>query len=205
MIVMGVNDDTLKPEHRIVSNASCTTNCLAPIAKVLDESFGIEQGVMTTVHAYTNDQRLADVPHKDLRRAPRRRGEHHPDDDGRRPRGGQGAAGAQGKARRDGDAGAGARRLDRRPGRRAEADVTVEEVNAAVRRGRPRPPLKGFVEYCEEPIVSSDVIRQPLGDLRRALARASISGGYIKVVAWYDNEWGYSSRVVDLIGKLAAL
>jgi glyceraldehyde 3-phosphate dehydrogenase len=203
-IVVGVNDGELRPEHRIVSNASCTTNCLAPIAKILDERFGIEEGLMTTVHAYTNDQRLADVPHKDLRRSRAAAENIIPTTTG--------AAKTVGKV------------LPRLAGRldgiavrvpvpdgsivdltcRMSRPVAAAEVNAAVRE-ESRGALAGIVEYSEVPLVSSDIIGNPHSSIFDALSTQATGDGYLKVLAWYDNEWGYSNRVVDLIDRLAAL
>ena len=133
-VVLGVNDDTTTPPtHHVISNACCTTNCVAPMAKVLDDAFGIEQGFMTTIHAYTNDQKILDLPHKDLRRRARRGDQHHPHLDRRREGGRARAAASEGQARRHLDARAGARRLGDRPGRVAARDVDVEEVNEAFR------------------------------------------------------------------------
>jgi glyceraldehyde 3-phosphate dehydrogenase len=204
MVVIGVNDATLKPEHRIVSNASCTTNCLAPIAKILDEGFGIEEGVMTTVHAYTNDQRLADVPHKDLRRSRAAAENIIPTTTG--------AARAVGKVlpQLKGKLDGMAIRVPVPDGSivdltcRMKKPVSAEEVNGAVRQAA-EGPMKRIVEYSEVPLVSSDIIGNPHSSIFDALSTRSQNDGYLKVVAWYDNEWGYSNRVVDLIDKLAAL
>jgi len=204
MIVMGVNDETLKPEHRIVSNASCTTNCLAPIAKILDDEFGIEEGVMTTVHAYTNDQRLADVPHKDLRRSRAAAENIIPTTTG--------AARAVGKIlpKLKGKLEGMAMRVPVPDGSivdltcRMKRAVTAKEVNAAVRQAA-EGPMKRIVEYSEVPLVSSDIIGNPHSSIFDALSTRSENDGYLKVVAWYDNEWGYSNRVVDLMDRLAAL
>jgi len=204
MVVIGVNDGMLKPEHRIVSNASCTTNCLAPIAKILDETFGIEEGVMTTVHAYTNDQRLADVPHKDLRRSRAAAENIIPTTTG--------AARAVGKIlpRLKGKLDGMAIRVPVPDGSivdltcRMKRPVSVEEANAAVREAADGP-MKRIVEYSEVPLVSSDIIGNPNSSIFDALSTRSQNDGYLKVVAWYDNEWGYSNRVVDLIDRLAAL
>ena len=204
MVVIGVNDQTLKPSDRIVSNASCTTNCLAPIARVLDEKFGIEQGLMTTVHAYTNDQRLADVPHKDLRRSRAAAENIIPTTTG--------AARAVGKVlpnlkgRLDGMA----MRVPVPDGSivdlvcRVRAKPTSSDVNTAVREAA-EGPLARIVQYSEVPLVSSDVIGNPHSSIFDALSTAASGDGYLKVVSWYDNEWGYSSRVVDLIDRMAAL
>jgi len=203
-VVLGVNDDQLKPEHRIVSNASCTTNCLAPIAKILDDSFGIEEGFITTVHAYTNDQRLADVPHKDFRRS-RAAGENIIPTT-------TGAARAVGKVlpRLKGKLDGLAMRvpvpdgsivdLVARLGRKA----SVEEVNAAVRQAA-EGPMRKVVEYSDAPLVSSDIIGNPHSSIFDALSTISLQDGFVRIVSWYDNEWGYSNRVVDLIDKMAAL
>ena len=160
-IVIGVNDEDLKPEHRIVSNASCTTNCLAPVAKILDDAFGIEEGFITTVHAYTNDQRLADVPHKDPAPEPRGGREHHSHHHGRRSRGGQGDAAAQGQAGRHGHARPGARRLDRRPGLPAGQEARRREDDQRRVKETAEGPMKSVVEYSEAPLVSSDIIGNP--------------------------------------------
>ena len=203
-IVMGVNDGSLSPEHRIVSNASCTTNCLAPIAKILDESFGIEEGFMTTVHAYTNDQRLADVPHKDLRRSRAAAENIIPTTTG--------AAKAVGKVlpRLKGRLDGMAIRVPVPDGSivdltcRMARPVSAEEVNAAVRAAA-EGPLRRIVEYSEVPLVSSDIIGNPHSSIFDALSTQAARDGYLKVLAWYDNEWGYSNRVVDLVDRLASL
>ncbi len=204
MIVMGVNDDELRPEHRIVSNASCTTNCLAPIAKILHDRFGIEEGIMTTVHAYTNDQRLADVPHKDLRRSRAAAANIIPTTTG--------AARAVTKVlpalrgRLDGMA----VRVPVPDGSvvdlacRLSRSVTAAEVNAAVRAAA-EGPLARYVEYSEVPLVSSDIVGNPHSAIFDALSTNASGDAFVKVLAWYDNEWGYSQRVVDLIERLAAL
>jgi glyceraldehyde 3-phosphate dehydrogenase len=204
MIVMGVNDETLRAEHRLVSNASCTTNCLAPIAKILDARFGLEEGLMTTVHAYTNDQRLADVPHKDLRRSRAAAENIIPTTTG--------AARAVGKVlpqlkgRLDGIA----MRVPVPDGSivdltcRMRAKPTRDEVNAAVREAA-EGPLARIVEYSEAPLVSSDIIGNPHSAIFDALSTRAEGDGFVKVLAWYDNEWGYSNRVVDLVERLAAI
>ena len=203
-IVLGVNDDELKAEHRIVSNASCTTNCLAPIAKILDESFGIEEGFITTVHAYTNDQRLADVPHKDFRRS-RAAGENIiPTTTGAARAVGKVLPGLQGKL--DGLA----MRVPVPDGSivdlvtRLQSQPSAEEVNATVRRAA-EGPMKQVLEYSEAPLVSSDIIGNPHSSIFDAMSTSSLADGYLRVVSWYDNEWGYSNRVVDLIDKMANL
>ena len=203
-IVMGVNDDHLKPQHRIVSNASCTTNCLAPIAKILDDSFGIEEGFITTVHAYTNDQRLADVPHKDFRRS-RAAGENIiPTTTGAAKAVGKVLPQLQGKldglAMRvpvpDGSIVDLVCRLNRKASR--------DDVNNAV-RGAAQGPMKKIVEYSDVPLVSSDIIGNPHSSIFDALSTKSEGDGYVRILSWYDNEWGYSNRVVDLIEKMAAM
>jgi glyceraldehyde 3-phosphate dehydrogenase len=202
MVVMGVNDDSLLPEHRIVSNASCTTNCLAPIAKILDSAFGIEQGFMTTVHAYTNDQRLADVPHKDLRRSRAAAENVIPTTTG--------AARAVGKVlpHLKGKLDGMAIRVPVPDGSivdlvvKLKSSPTRDEVNAAVREAAAGP-MADIVEYSEVPLVSSDIIGNPHSSIFDALSTTSMGDGYVRVVSWYDNEWGYSNRVVDLIEKMA--
>jgi glyceraldehyde 3-phosphate dehydrogenase len=203
-IVMGVNDDTLKPEHRLVSNASCTTNCLAPIAKILDERFGIEEGFINTVHAYTNDQRLADVPHKDFRRSRAAAENIIPTTTG--------AARAVGKVlpQLKGKLDGMAMRVPVPDGSivdlvcKLRAKPSAEEVNAAVREAA-EGPLARIVEYSEVPLVSSDIIGNPHSSIFDALSTKATGDGYAKVVAWYDNEWGYSNRVVDLLDRLVAV
>ena len=203
-VVIGVNDDTLKPEHRIVSNASCTTNCLAPVAKVLDEAFGIERGLMTTVHAYTNDQRLADVPHKDLRRSRAAAENIIPTTTGAAAAVGQVLPQLQG-------------RLDGMAMRVPVADgslvdlvailkrkATRDEVNEAMRKAA-EGPLKGILEYSTVPLVSSDIIGDPHSSVFDSLSTQVVGENMVKVISWYDNEWGYSCRVTDLIDRLAAL
>jgi glyceraldehyde 3-phosphate dehydrogenase len=203
-IVMGVNDDKLKAEDLLVSNASCTTNCLAPIAKILDERFGLEEGFMTTVHAYTNDQRLADVPHKDFRRSRAATQNIIPTTTGAARTVGKVLPQLKGKldgmAMRvpvpDGSIVDLVARLRERPDTAA--------VNAAVREAA-EAGLKAVVEYSEVPLVSTDIIGNPHSSIFDALSTRAEGDGYVKVVAWYDNEWGYSNRVVDLIGRMAAV
>ena len=204
MIVVGVNDDTLKPEHRLISNASCTTNCLAPLAKILNEKFGIAEGFITTVHAYTNDQRLADVPHKDFRRARAATQNIIPTTTG--------AARAVGKVlpQLKGKLDGMAIRVPVPDGSivdlvaRLNGTPSAEEVNTAVREAA-QGPLKDIVEYSEVPLVSSDIIGNPHSSVFDALSTRAAGDGYVKVVAWYDNEWGYSNRVVDLIDRMVAV
>jgi glyceraldehyde 3-phosphate dehydrogenase len=201
-VVLGVNDDQLDSDDIIVSNASCTTNCLAPLAKVLDDNFGIRKGVMTTVHAYTNDQVLADVPHKDLRRARAATENIIPTTTGAAAAIGEVVPSLAGKldgmAMRvpvpDGSTVDLVVELDR--------DVTVEEVNAAVRAAA-EGPMAGIMEYVEDPIVSTDIIGNPHSSIFDAGGTQVLGGNLVKVMSWYDNEWGYSNRVVDLAERLA--
>ncbi len=203
-IVLGVNDDTLTPGHKLVSNASCTTNCLAPLAKIIDERFGIDEGFITTVHAYTNDQRLADVPHKDLRRSRAAAQNIIPTTTGAARAVGEVLPQLKGKL--DGMA----IRVPVPDGSivdlvaRLRAKPSFDEVNAAVREAA-EGSLEKIVEYSEVPLVSSDIIGNPHSSIFDALSTKSVADGYIKVVAWYDNEWGYSNRVVDLIDRLVAV
>ncbi|HET9794423.1 MAG TPA: type I glyceraldehyde-3-phosphate dehydrogenase [Thermoanaerobaculia bacterium] len=204
MVVIGVNDETLRPEHRLVSNASCTTNCLAPVAKILDDAFGIEDGLMSTVHAYTNDQRLADVPHKDLRRSRAAALNIIPTSTGAARAVGKILPKLKGKidgiAMRvpvpDGSIVELVCRMRERPGK--------DEINAAVRSasmGR----LARIVEYSEAPLVSTDIIGNPHSAVFDSLSTRSDGDGYARVLAWYDNEWGYSERVADLVEILSRL
>ncbi len=200
-IVLGVNDDDLDSDDLIVSNASCTTNCLAPLAKVLDDAFGIKKGVMTTVHAYTNDQRLADVPHKDLRRSRAATENIIPTTTG--------AAKAVGKVlpELDGKLDGMAMRVPVPDGSTVdlvvelEKDVTVEQINSVVREAA-EGDLEGILEYTEDAIVSTDIIGNPHSSIFDASGTQVIGGNLVKVMTWYDNEWGYSNRVVDLIERL---
>ena len=161
-VALGVNFDSDydRDSHDIISNASCTTNCLAPVAKVLHEAFGIEQGLMTTIHAYTADQRLQDMPHKDLRRGAGRGAQHDPDHDRRRQGGRPGAAGAERQAHRLLAAGPGDDRLGRRPRLTPRAPTDADAVNAAIKAAA-EGPLKGILDYTEDPIVSTDIVGDP--------------------------------------------
>ncbi|MFH1103962.1 MAG: type I glyceraldehyde-3-phosphate dehydrogenase [Actinomycetota bacterium] len=203
-VVLGVNDGDLRPDVQLVSNASCTTNCLAPIAKVLDDAFGIVRGLMTTVHAYTNDQRLADVPHKDFRRSRAATENIIPTSTGAAKAVGEVLPKLKGKL--DGMA----MRVPVPDGSTVDLvveltrDVTVEEVNAAVKRAA-EGPLVGIVEYSEAPLVSSDIIGNSHSSVFDAASTRVLDGRTVKVLAWYDNEWGYSNRVVDLIERLEML
>ncbi|MGH8945224.1 MAG: type I glyceraldehyde-3-phosphate dehydrogenase [Acidimicrobiia bacterium] len=200
-VVLGVNDTELGPDDVIVSNASCTTNCLAPLAKVLDDEFGIERGVMTTVHAYTNDQRLADVPHKDPRRSRAATENIIPTTTGAAKAVGEVLPKLKGKL--DGMA----MRVPVPDGSivdlvvELDRDVTIEEVNAAVKKAA-EGELARIIEYTDDPIVSTDIIGNPHSSIFDASATQVIGGNLVKVMSWYDNEWGYSNRVVDLIERL---
>ncbi len=203
-VVMGVNDDTLTAKQVLVSNASCTTNCLAPVAKVLHENFGIKRGWMTTIHAYTNDQRILDQPHKDLRRARAAANNIIPTTTG--------AAKAVGlvipslKGKLDGIA----MRVPVSDGSlvdlvaELEKRATAEEINS-VMKGAATGALKGYLEYCDDPIVSSDVIGNPASSIFDAASTRVMDGNFVKVITWYDNEWGYSKRTVDLLKKMATI
>ncbi|MFA7567491.1 MAG: type I glyceraldehyde-3-phosphate dehydrogenase [Alkalispirochaeta sp.] len=201
MIVLGVNDGDLKPTDIFVSNASCTTNCLAPIAKVLDDEFGIVEGFMTTVHSYTSDQVILDGPHKDLRRARSAALSIIPTTTG--------AARAVGKIlpHLNGKLDGVAMRVPTATGSIVDLvvdvkkDVTVETINAAMKKAA-EGSMKGILEYTEDPIVSADIIHNPHSSVFDAQS-TMVMGRKVKVFSWYDNEWGYSARVVDLALKLA--
>ena len=204
MVVLGVNDDTLKPEHRIVSNASCTTNCLAPMARVLHEKFGIKRGFMTTVHAYTNDQQILDLPHKDLRRARAAACNIIPTTTGAARAVGKVLPALKGKL--DGYA----LRVPVPDGSvvdlvaELERPATIEQINAAYREAAGQKHFKGIFEYNEDPLVSTDIIGNGHSCVFDAQSTMVIDG-MVKVVGWYDNEWGYSNRVADLAAKMHAL
>lgn len=203
-IVMGVNEDKYNPsEHNVISNASCTTNCLAPVAKVLDETFGITRGLMTTVHSYTNDQQILDLPHSDMRRAR--------------------AAGLSIIPTTTGAAKAVTLVLPHLKGKLngfsfrvptpnvsvvdfvadLGKNATVEEVNAALQQAAAGP-LKGILDYTEKPLVSKDFNGDPHSSIVDALSTMVMDGNMVKVIAWYDNEWGYSNRVVDLTAYISS-
>lgn len=201
-LVLGVNDDQYdKAKHHIVSNASCTTNCLAPFAKVANDTVGIKHGLMTTIHAYTGDQRLLDAPHSDLRRARAAATNLVPASTG--------AAKAVGLVlpELNGKLSGFAVRAPVPTGSvvdltfEAERATTAEELNAAFKAAA-EGPMKGILEYTEDPIVSSDIVTNPHSSIVDGLLTAVIDGTMVKVVSWYDNEWGYSNRVVDLIGRI---
>ncbi len=203
-VVLGVNDKDLDAGDIIVSNASCTTNCLAPLAKVLDDKFGIKKGVMTTVHAYTNDQRLADVPHKDLRRSRAATENIIPTTTGAAKAVGEVLPQLAGKL--DGMA----MRVPVPDGSTVDLvveldqNVTVEQVNEAVREAA-EGAQAGIIEYNTDPIVSTDIIGNPHSSIFDAAATQVLDGNLVKVMSWYDNEWGYSNRVVDLIERLGEI
>jgi glyceraldehyde 3-phosphate dehydrogenase len=200
-IVIGVNDDELKPEHKIVSNASCTTNCLAPMAKVLNDNFGIVEGLMTTTHAYTNDQRLADVPHKDWRRGRAAAENIIPTTTG--------AAKAVGKVIPElkGKLDGMAQRVPVPDGSivdlviEVEKDVTVADIHAAVRAAANSESMKDVLLYADDILVSSDIVGNSYSSIYDPEFTRVIDGKIVKTLNWYDNEWGYSQRVVDLIRK----
>lgn len=204
MVVLGVNDELLTEDDLVVSNASCTTNCLAPLAKVLDDAFGIERGLMTTVHAYTNDQRLADVPHADLRRSRAATENIIPTTTG--------AAAAVGKVLPNlaGKLDGMAMRVPVPDGSTVDlvielkTDVTVEQVNAAVKAAA-EGPLANILQYSEDPLVSTDIIGNPHSSIFDAGSTEVLGGNLVKVLSWYDNEWGYSNRVVDLVDRMGSL
>ena len=204
-VVLGVNDDGLLPEHKIVSNASCTTNCLAPMAKVLNDEFGIEMGVINTIHAYTNDQRLADVPHSDWRRSRAAAENVIPTTTG--------AARAVGKVlpELNGKLDGIAMRVPVPDGSvvdlnvRLEKDVSVEDINDAVRAAADSGPLQHVLQYSTLPVVSTDIIGNPHSSIFDAPFTRVVEGNFVKTLNWYDNEWGYSNRVADLLGVLHGL
>ena len=205
-VVYGVNHDKLTAEHTIVSNASCTTNCLAPVAKVLNDLVGIERGLMTTIHAYTNDQKILDQIHPDMRRARAAAHVDHPDHHRRRPRGRRGAAGTEGQARRLGGARADAQRQPDRPDLHAgPRHDQGRDQRARSRRRRKAGRLKGILDYTDEPLVSIDFNHNPASSTVDSLETAVLEGKLVRVVSWYDNEWGFSNRMVDTAGAIAKL
>ena len=202
-LVPGVNDDAYdRDSHDVISCASCTTNCLAPVAKVLDDAFGIRHGFMTTVHAYTADQRLHDAPHKDLRRARAAAVNLVPTSTG--------AAKAIGTVipSLDGKLNGIAVRAPLPTGSvvdlvcEVEGDADADGVNAAFRERADTGPLEGVLRYSDEPLVSSDIVHSPYSSIFDSGLTMIIDGSLVKVVAWYDNEWGYSNRLVDLVKRL---
>jgi glyceraldehyde 3-phosphate dehydrogenase len=203
-VVLGVNFDSAydRGQHQVISNASCTTNCLAPVAHVLQEKIGIKHGLMTTIHAYTADQRLQDMPHKDLRRARAAAINLIPASSG--------AAKAIGLVipELNGKLNGFAVRAPVPTGSvvdltvEMQRETTVEEVNAALRAAADEGPLNGIMEYTEDPIVSSDIVGNPASSIVDSQLTAVMDGTMVKVIAWYDNEWGFSNRVVDLVQRL---
>ncbi len=204
-VVYGVNHDQLTADHAIVSNASCTTNCLAPVAKVMNDAFGIERGLMTTVHAYTNDQKILDQIHPDLRRARAAGMSMIPTTTGAARAVGEVLPELKGKL--DGSAirvpvpDVSLIDLTFTPKR----DVTRDEVNAALRAAAEDGPLKGILVYSDEPLVSIDLMHSPQSSTVDSLETAVIEGKLVRVVSWYDNEWGFSNRMVDTARVMAGL
>ncbi|MFZ9585598.1 MAG: type I glyceraldehyde-3-phosphate dehydrogenase, partial [Pseudohongiellaceae bacterium] len=204
-VVLGVNDAGLRPEHTIISNASCTTNCLAPIAKVLDEAFGIDEGMINTVHAYTNDQRLADVPHSDWRRSRAAAENIIPTSTGAAKAVGEVLPTLKGRLHGiacrvpvpDGSVVDLFARLSR--------NVTVADVHAAVQAAAASPAMRGILQFADTPLVSTDIIGNSHSSIYDASFTQVNQGRYLRVLSWYDNEWGYSSRVCDLLGRLRGL
>ena len=203
-VVYGVNDDKLTDEHKIVSNASCTTNCLAPVAKVLNDALGIERGLMTTVHAYTNDQKILDQIHSDLRRARAAAMSMIPTTTGAARAVGEVLPELKGKL--DGSAirvpvpDVSLVDLTFTPGR----DTSRDEVNQILKTASESGRLKGILDYTDEPLVSIDLMHTPASSTVDSLETAVIDGKLVRVVSWYDNEWGFSSRMVDTAGAMAA-
>ena len=204
-VVLGVNDDILKPEDTIVSNASCTTNCLAPLVKVLDEKFGLEVGIMDTVHAYTSDQRILDAPHPDLRRA--RAGAHAivPTSTGAAAAVGLVLPQLQGKLHGM------ALRVPVPDGSCVilnavlKTNVTQEEVDAALREAAAEGPLKGILGICDDPIVHLDIVGDPHSSILDAPSTFVMGGNLVHLLSWYDNECGYANRCVQVAQKMAGL
>ena len=201
-LVIGVNDKGLNNDHKIISNASCTTNCLAPMAKILNDNFGIEHGVINTIHAYTNDQRLADVPHSDWRRSRAAAENIIPTTTG--------AARAVGKVlpELNGKLDGIAMRVPVPDGSvvdsvfKLEKSVTIDEINNVVKAAANAEDMKSVVEYSNLPVVSTDIIGNPHSSIFDAPFTKVIDGTLVKTVNWYDNEWGYSNRVADLVNIL---
>jgi len=204
-VVLGVNEGGINENHNIISNASCTTNCLAPMAKIIHENFKIVKGVMNTIHAYTNDQRLADVPHKDLRRSRAAAENIIPTSTG--------AAKAVGKVLPDleGKLDGIACRVPVPDGSavdlfvEVEKQINIEELNEIIKFKSQTDRLKNILEYSESPIVSTDIIGNSKSSIYDPSGTNVISGKYLRTLNWYDNEWGYSNRVVDLVNLLNKL
>ena len=201
-VVLGVNEEGINASHNIISNASCTTNCLAPMAKIIHEKFKIVKGVINTIHAYTNDQRLADVPHKDLRRSRAAAENIIPTSTG--------AAKAVGKVLPDleGKLDGIACRVPVPDGSavdlfvEVEKNINVEELNRIIKSKSQTDRLKNIIEYSESPIVSTDIIGNSKSSIYDVSGTSVINGKYLRTLNWYDNEWGYSNRVVDLVNLL---
>jgi glyceraldehyde 3-phosphate dehydrogenase len=204
-VVYGVNDDKLTAEHKIVSNASCTTNCLAPVAKVLNDALGIERGLMTTVHAYTNDQKILDQIHPDLRRARAAAMSMIPTTTGAARAVGEVLPELKGKL--DGSAirvpvpDVSLVDLTFTPKR----DTTRDEVNQILKAASETPRLKGILDYTDEPVVSIDLMHTPASSTIDSLETAVLEGKLVRVVSWYDNEWGFSNRMVDTAAAMGKL
>ena len=200
-VVLGVNDTALKPEHQVISNASCTTNCLAPMVKVLHQHFGIVKGMMNTIHSYTNDQNILDLPHKDLRRARAAGLSMIPTTTG--------AAVAVGKVLPElkGKLDGLSIRVPTPDGSLTDftavlsRKTTKEEINAAFKEAAAKE-LRGYLEYSEEPLVLADIIGNPASCIFDALSTNVVDGDFIKVLGWYDNEWGYANRCAELLEHL---
>jgi glyceraldehyde 3-phosphate dehydrogenase len=203
-VVLGVNFDEVydRDQHHVISNASCTTNCLAPIAKVLHDTVGVKHGLMTTIHAYTADQRLQDMPHKDLRRARAAAVNLIPASTGAAKAIGAVIPALNGKLHGF------AVRAPVPTGSvvdltvEAERETTVEELNAALKAAAGTGPLEGLLLYTEDPIVSSDIIKNPASSILDSQLTAVMDGTMVKLVSWYDNEWGYSNRIVELVQRV---
>jgi glyceraldehyde 3-phosphate dehydrogenase len=202
-VVLGVNQDGLSKSHRIISNASCTTNCLAPMAKVLDAAFGIEEGMINTVHAYTNDQRLADVPHQDWRRSRAAAENIIPTSTGAAKAVGEVLPSLKGKLHGI------AARVPVPDGSvvdlfaQLKQKVTVADIHAAVREAA-QGEMKGILEFSDQPLVSTDIIGNSHSSIYDSEFTQVKGGNFIRVLNWYDNEWGYSSRVCDLLKLLCS-
>ncbi len=203
-VVLGVNFDEVydRESHDVISNASCTTNCLAPVAKVINDTVGIKHGLMTTIHAYTADQRLQDMPHKDLRRARAAAINLIPASTGAAKAIGLVIPELQGKlhgfaVRAPVPTGSVVDLTVETP-----RETSVEEINAALKAAAESGPLHGIMQYTEDPIVSSDIVSSPFSSIVDSKLTAVMDGTMLKVVAWYDNEWGYSNRVVDLVQRV---
>jgi glyceraldehyde 3-phosphate dehydrogenase len=203
-VVLGVNFESAydRDVHQVISNASCTTNCLAPVAKVLVDTVGVKHGLMTTIHAYTADQRLQDLPHKDLRRARAAAINLIPASTGAAKAIGLVVPELQGKLHGF------AVRAPVPVGSvvdltvECERETSVEEVNGALKAASQSGPMQGLLAYTEDPIVSSDIVRSPFSSIVDSQLTAVIDGTMVKAVAWYDNEWGYSNRLVDLVQRV---